>query len=184
MEDNMPLNKFATWGVALIDRPRQPGLTAVTRVGLTAINATLARAAPPPPPVVQTPSVTALRIVWSLNAARDALADQDDPNVVTTNDQLRKRLESHAVVQIAAFLNTRHPELHTHYVKQFRPLEADPDDPDDLDAFDLERRERLAELTTFELLVMAKVGDPPPSSPAASAAKSRPQSRGVAAKRR
>jgi hypothetical protein len=160
----MPLNKFAGWGVALLDKPRPPGLTSVTRLGLGAINSTLLKMAPAQTPVVKTPSSTALRIVWSLNAVRDALSDQGDPNVGDTNQQIDARLHTDAVDEVLELLKSTHPELLEHYRGQFRLLEADPDDAD---AFDLERRERLAELTTLELLVMTTVGDTPtPQLPA------------------
>jgi hypothetical protein len=49
---------------------------------------------------------------------------------------------------------------------QFRQLEADDENAA---AFDLERRERLAELATFELLVMGSVDDPPQQTTASAA---------------
>jgi hypothetical protein len=170
----MPLNKFAAWGAELALRPRPPGLGAVTRLGLAAIKRTLDDNLPgkdggTPPPVVMTPSSTALRIVWSLNAVRDALSDQGDPNVGDTNEQIEARHDSDAVIEIAQFIEDRHADLLDHYHGQFRALDADPDD---FEAFDLERRERLAELATFELLVMASVEDPAPT-PAPPALKSR-----------
>jgi hypothetical protein len=165
MENTMPLNKFAAWGAELVLRPRPPGLGAVTRLGLAAIERTLDDNLPGkgggvPPPVVKTPSSTALRIVWSLNAVRDALSDQGDPNVGDTNEQIEARHDSDAVIEIAQFIEDQHADLLDHYHGQFRMLDADPDD---LDAFDLERRERLAELATFELLVVASVEDPAPT---------------------
>lgn len=162
----MPLNKFAAWGAEPIARVRLPGLGAVTRIGLGAINGTLVKALPNPSPMVKTPSATALRIVWSLNAVRDALSDQECASVGDTNLQIANRQGSHAVEEIGAFLEQYHPDLIESYELQFRPLEADDDDAE---AFDLERRERLAELTTFELLVMASVGDPAQAAAAARA---------------
>jgi hypothetical protein len=157
----MPLNKFAAWGVELALKPRPPGLGAVVRSGLRELNETISKGLPPAgggaqPPLVKTPTATALRIVWSLNAVRDALSDQGTPTVADTNTQIEERQESEAVGEIQAFLEQHYPRLAAHYREQFRTLEADTDD---FDAFDLERRERLAELASFELVVMASVGD-------------------------
>jgi hypothetical protein len=157
----MPLNKLADWGKVPV--PRRPlGLTAIMRTRLDALNAVIEAALPEPPTVVAVPSVTALRVVWSLNAVRDALSDQGDPNVSDTNDQIAQRMHSDAVREIAEHLKQHHAELLLDYETQFLPLEADPDD---LPGFDLERRERLAELAAFELRVMAEVDDPPPQPP-------------------
>jgi hypothetical protein len=189
----MPLNKFAGFGFTPIARPRPLGLTAVTKSRLDSINSTLLTAFPPAPPpaptpTVPTPSVTALRIVWSLNAVRDGLSDQGCPSVGATNEQLSQRLNTDAVEDVVAFLAKAHPTLEEPYRLQFRALHAHPDDAA---AFDLERRERLAELATFELLVMATVPDAPaPPAPPTPARPSRPVAkppsppRAVAAKRR
>jgi hypothetical protein len=162
----MLLNKFAGWGIEPIDRVRPPGLGAVTRVGLGAINTTLEKTLPDPSPMVKTPSATGLRIVWSLNAVRDALSDQNCASVDDTNDQIANRHASNSVAEIGVFLEQCHPDLVGPYELQFRRLEADSDDAA---AFDLERRERLAELATFELLVMASVGERPHQTTAAAA---------------
>jgi hypothetical protein len=154
----MPLNKFAAWG-KVPTAPRPLGLTAIVRSRLDALTAVIDSALPQPLPSVAVPSSTALRTVWSLNAVRDALSDQGDPNVGDTNAQIAQRLESDAVVDVAELLKDRHADLADDYETQFRPLEADPDDRP---GFDLERRERLAELAAFELRVMAEVDDPPP----------------------
>ena len=154
----MPLNKFADWGKVPAPR-RLPGLGAIVRTRLDALTAVIGDALPEPVPEVAVPSSTALRVVWSLNAVRDALSDQGNPNVGDTNDQIAQRLASDAVQEIAELLKERHPDLLAGYEDQFLSLDADPDD---LPAFDQERRERLAKLTAFELRVMAEVDDPPP----------------------
>lgn len=154
----MPLNKFAAWGLEPVVARRPSGLGAVTRLGLAAIDASLAKGLPgPTQPLVKTPSSEALRVVWSLNAVRDALSDQQCASVDDTNAQIDNRRQSHAVVQIDAFLEEHYPELVAPFRLQFRSLQAG-----DVQAFDLQRRERLAELATFELLVMATVQDPTP----------------------
>jgi hypothetical protein len=153
----MPLNKFAGWGIEPIALARPPGLGAVTRIGLGAIKTTLEKALPNPTPIIKTPSATGLRIVWSLNAVRDALSDQECASVGDTNGQITQRHDSHAVTEIYKFLGQYHPDLAGPYDLQFRQLEADDENAA---AFDLERRERLAELATFELLVMGSVDDP------------------------
>jgi hypothetical protein len=162
----MPLNKFAAWGAEPIARARAPGLGAVTRIGLGAINGTLVKALPNPSPMVKTPSATALRIVWSLDAVRDALSDQECASVGDTNQQIAEAQGSSAVEETGAYVGQYHPDLIDPYKLQFRRLEADNGDAE---AFDLERRERLAELVTFELLVMAIVGDAPDAAAAVAA---------------
>jgi hypothetical protein len=158
----MPLNKFAGWGVAPEDAPRLPGLGAVLRVGLAALNMTLDQRLSAgnvtPAPMPRTPSRTALRVIWSLNAVRDALSDQDEPSVGSTNAQLERRYFSKAVGQIQRFLEQFHDKLLIPYRAQFRPLDVDDDEFDD---FDLERRKRMAEVAGFEWAVMAIIEDSP-----------------------
>jgi hypothetical protein len=158
----MPINKFAGWGVAPEDAPRPPGLGAILRVGLGALNTTidkrLAAGAVSPAPLPRTPSRTALRVIWSLNAVRDALSDQEEPGLESTNGQLERRFFSKAVEQIQRFLEQFHEKLLIPYRAQFRPLDVDGDDFDD---FDLERRKRMAEVAGFEWAVMAVVEDSP-----------------------
>jgi hypothetical protein len=166
----MPLNKFAPWGVEPIATPRPPGLGALVRVGFQALDKTMSTRltmigegvtkiagrlpGAPTPPV---PSASALRVIWSLNAVRDALSDQGEPSVDSTNAQIEDRRASQAVEDIAAFLARAYPPLHAGYLEQFRPLA----DVEDSAAFYPARRKRLAELTAFELKVMAEVADPP-----------------------
>jgi hypothetical protein len=167
----MPLNKFAAWGVEPIATLRPPGLGGLLRARLQALDKTIGTElatiadgvtriadrlpGPPAPPV---PSSAALRVIWSLNAVRDALSDQGEPSLGSTNAQIGERRASQAVKEITDFLYGAHRRLQERYLAQFRLLD---DFGDDFLAFDRVRRERLAELTAFEVAVMAEVGDPP-----------------------
>jgi hypothetical protein len=155
----MPLNKFAAWGnVPAPERPG-PGIGSIVDTGLLRLNATIKdRPVPTHPP---TPSNTGLRVVWSLNAVRDALCDQREPSLAFTNRQIVARRETDAVGDIADMLEERYPKLFPLYLAQFDELNEEKGD------YYAQRRERLAELAHFEWLAMATVQDPDdPGGPA------------------
>jgi hypothetical protein len=155
----MPLNKYANWGIAPLAQPRPPGLGAILRNGLGALDITLQQGLPGKGggvPVPAMPSDNGLRVVWTLGAVRDALMDQGNPDPDSTNEQIDERARSDAVEKTLAFLDQSYPRLLPAYQLQFRRLDQGPQ------GFDLERRERLAELLAFELEAMATIEDPPP----------------------
>jgi len=168
----MPLNKFAAWGPEPLARARPPGLGAIMREGLGAIDTTLKAGLPgqtpsTPAPGAATPSATGLRVIWSLGPVRDALLDQGKPTLASTNRQIEAHLNSKSVAEVNDFLKQEYPDLHEPYLLQFAPLQSG------VQGFELERRQRLAELVDVELEIMATVEDLRPS-PGARRARKQP----------
>src|SRR5262249_42502324 len=153
----MSLNKYAGWGAlpavappkasalpGLLDaigHPLAPGGTfdqALWGLGqmLAAINATIGKIGPAPvpgPPGVPVPSQSAVLIVWSLTGVRDALCDQRNASLASTNRQLKTQANSARTKAIGNWLAQNYPPVATDFGLQFRDLSGAP-------GFDVERR--------------------------------------------